>query len=161
MAKDKIPFEDFLMEVDPAQQGFVMQLNDYLTAKGCILKIQTAKSGFVVSYADDKTKKVLINYVFRKKGMLVRIYGDHINQYQEYLDTLNDTMFKEVDKASICRRLADPTKCNARCPMGYTFAMRGNDYIKCRYGSFMFLVNNQSQALIRGFIEKELERRTA
>ena len=43
-------FELFLASVDSKNQGFVKELNDYLTQNNCKCEIKSAKSGFVVSY---------------------------------------------------------------------------------------------------------------
>ncbi len=42
-------FEEFLASVDSKNQGFVKELNDYLTQNNCKCDIKSAKSGFVVS----------------------------------------------------------------------------------------------------------------
>ena len=47
----------------------------------------------------DKKKIALMNYVFRKSGMLVRIYARHIHMYQTLLDSIPEEMKKNVMKA--------------------------------------------------------------
>ena len=42
----------------------------------------------------DKKKIALMNYVFRKSGMLVRIYARHIHMYQTLLDSIPEEMKK-------------------------------------------------------------------
>ena len=37
--------------------------------------------------------------------MLVRIYGVHVNRYEEVLETLPDEMIHAVEKAPICKRI--------------------------------------------------------
>lgn len=161
MAKEKIPFEDFLMDVNPNDLEFVMQMHEFMTEKGCTVEIKTAKSGFVVSYSDGTTKKVVANYVFRKKGLIMRIYGDHISHYADIMDTITDDMAKGIEKAPACKRLLDPAKCNSRCPMGYIFTLNGTEHKKCRYNSFMFLINEENNPYIRSFVEHEIKARTA
>jgi len=157
MDKADIKFEDFLMEVDPDNLKFVLSLHEYLLQNGCTVKIQPAKSGYVVSYTH--SKKVIANYVFRKKGLIIRIYGDHICDYNDFLNTLPDEMIKAIEKAPICKRLADPTKCNSRCPMGYVFTIKDTNYQKYRYNSFMFLINDTSAPHIKTFIEHVIKGR--
>lgn len=159
MSKEGLNFEDFLMEVDSACLEIVLHLHEYLLEQECTVKLEAAKSGYVVSYSHSKTKKVIANYVFRKKGLLIRIYGDHVSNYAEFVNTLPEGMVKAIEKAPVCRRLIDPTKCNSRCPMGYVFTLNGTEYKKCRYNSFMFLVNDESAPFIKTFLEHELAER--
>lgn len=159
MDEVKIKFDDFLMDVEPENLSFVLELNDYLLENGCSIKIQAAKSGYVVSYTH--LKKVLANYVFRKNGMIIRIYGNHIGDYNRFLNDLPDDMVKAIQKAPVCKRLLDSSKCNSRCPMGYTFLLKDETYKKCRYSSFMFPVNSESGSYIKVFLENEIIERTA
>lgn len=156
MSKDGLRFEDFLMEVDSACLGIVTQLHEYLTENGCGVKLEAAKSGYVVSYSHNKTKKVIANYVFRKKGLIIRIYGDNVSNYAELIDTLPAGMADAIEKAPMCKRLMDPSKCNSRCPMGYIFTLKGTEHKKCRYNSFMFLINDENASYIKSFLENEL-----
>ena len=159
MPKEEIKFEDFLLNVSPANIVFINEVNDHLLQKGCTYKIESAKNGHVLSYNLPKTKKVIINYVFRKKGMLVRIYGDNIVKYEDILKTLPEGMTKAVEEAPKCKRLHDPTKCNSRCPMGYIFELNGKEYKNCRYSSFMFEIKSENFEAIRDFIDHELKER--
>ena len=73
----KIEFEEFLASVSEQNQEFVKELHNQLMESGCKIEIKSAKSGYMVSYLYHK--KTIANYVFRKKGMLARIYGVHVN----------------------------------------------------------------------------------
>ncbi|MCL2703085.1 MAG: hypothetical protein FWE91_05700 [Defluviitaleaceae bacterium] len=159
MPKDEIKLEDFLLNVSPANLGFVHGTHDLLLTNGCTYKIETAKSGHVMSYLLPKTKKVIINYVFRKNSMIIRIYGDNIGKYTEILKTLPENMVKAIEKAPVCKRLVDPAKCNSQCPLGYVFDLNGKTYQNCRYNSFMFEVKEENFASIRDFVERELRER--
>ena len=161
MPKDEIKFEDFLLNVSPGNMGFVHDVHDYMIQNGCTYKIEAAKSGYVFSYILPKTKKVIVNYVFRKNGMIIRIYGDNISKYMDILSTLPDGMVKSIEKAPVCKRLADPAKCNSRCPMGYVFTLNGKTYKNCRYSSFMFEVKEENFPAIHDFIEWEMRERTS
>jgi len=161
MSEENALFEDFLMEAGSANFAFINQIHEYLTANGCTIKIQTAKNGYVVSYVHAKTKKVIANYVSRKKGLIMRIYGDNAGKYMAFLQGLPNDMAKAIEKASVCRRLIDPTKCNSRCPMGYSVTLNGREFQKCRYSSFMFLLNDESNPYIKSFLEHELAERNA
>jgi len=158
MDKKDLKFEDFLMNVDPAYHEFVSQIHQFLLENECVMKMDVAKSGYLVSYSD-KNKRVIANFVFRKSGLVIRIYGDAVNQYNDFIETLPDGMAKAIEKAPVCKRLIDSTKCNSKCRMGYEFTLKGVHHQKCQYNAFMFLVNDESIPFISEFLKKELAAR--
>lgn len=151
----KIEFHDFIVTVPEENQDFVKELHDELIELGCKIEIKSAKSGYMVSYIYNK--KTMANYVFRKKRMLVRIYGVHVNDYEEFLETLPDGMVLAIQKASVCKRMADPTACNSKCSMGYDFWLKGEHYQKCRNSAFMFLVCPKNNPFIQSFMINEVK----
>lgn len=153
-------FEDFLNEVFPPYREFVTKLHEFLLESDCACKLDLAKNGCLVSYSHAKSKRVILNFVFRKGGLVTRIYGDHVNGYPDFMQTLPEQLLKCIDKAPACKRMLDPAKCNSRCSMGYAFTVGPNDYKKCRYNCFMFPVNDESIPFIRAFVENEINERT-
>lgn len=151
----KIEFQDFIATVPAENQDFVKELHDKLMDYGCKIEIKTAKSGYMVSYTYNK--KTVANYVFRKKGMLVRIYGVHVNDYESVLETLPDEMIHTIQKAPICKRMADPDACNPKCSMGYDFWLKGEHCQKCRSSAFLFMVCPQNNPWIRTLLLHEVE----
>lgn len=151
----KIEFEEFLASVSEQNQEFVKELHNQLMESGCKIEIKSAKSGYMVSYLYHK--KTIANYVFRKKGMIARIYGVHVNEYEEVLETLPDELIRAIHAAPICKRLADPDACNPKCAKGFEFWLRGEHYQKCRNSAFMFLVCPQNNPSIRLLLLKEVE----
>ena len=141
----EIEFQDFITSVPIENQDFVKELHNKLMELGCKIEIKTAKSGNMVSYLYHK--KTVANYVFRKKGMLVRIYGVHVNEYEKILETLPCEMVSTIQKAPICKRLADPTD----------FWLKGEHYQKCRNSAFMFLVCPQNNPFIQSFLLSEVK----
>ncbi|WP_195984126.1 hypothetical protein [Clostridium sp. D33t1_170424_F3] len=150
---EKYTFHDFLDAVDVENQEFVRALHDELTELGCKIEVKLAKSGYVVSYS--LNKKTIANYVFRKKGLIARIYANHIVQYMEVLDTLPEEMVRAIREAPVCKRLIDPSTCNQRCSMGYDFILKGERMQKCRNGAFMFLVSKESKPFIKALLLNE------
>lgn len=155
MATEKFSFEDFISTVDGDASEFITELHNELTASGCKIEVKEAKSGYVVSYLYNK--KTLLNYVFRKKGIIARIYGNHVIDYMEFLDTLPDGMVKAIQDAPDCKRLLNPRDCNPKCAMGNDFILRGQRHQKCRYSAFMFLLCEENNPFIKSFIKSELE----
>ncbi|NLW78681.1 MAG: hypothetical protein GXY32_04630 [Ruminococcaceae bacterium] len=163
MAKEKttIPFEDFIAVVDPATVPFVMTLDSLMRSAGCTVGIEPAKNGYVVSYKHTGSGRVLANFVFRKKGLVIRLYADNILKYMERLESLPAAMKSKVAKAPLCRRLVNPELCNPHCPKGYEFILDGENHQKCRYNCFMFFLDDASNPAIRQLLEAELSFRGA
>ncbi len=159
MATETIQFEDFLLTVAPPYQVFVSELHEFLLMNDCKVRMGQKSSGYFVSYTHTPSKRVLLNFVFRKKGLVTRIYGDYVNAYLPLLDGFPDAMRKEIEKAPVCKRLTDPQACNPKCAMGYDFTLRGRRFQKCQYNCFMFLVNEESGPYIKEMAEKELQAR--
>lgn len=96
-------FSEFMEAVDGRFSGFVNQINEYLTEKGCKCDIKLQKSGYVVSYTLNGSKRTLATFVSRKMGMKLRIYPEHIQEYQSFPDTLQKKVKEEIKKASACK----------------------------------------------------------
>ena len=88
--------------------------------------------------------------------MKLRIYPEHIQEYQSFLDTLPEKVKKEIKKASVCKRLINPDDCNPKCAMGYSFTLDGEPYQKCRYMAFQPTLSEENNPYIKQFLEKEL-----
>lgn len=146
-------FQDFLASVDGETQGFVSELRDELTALGCKIDVKLAKSGYVVSYS--LNKKTIANYVFRKKGLMARIYANHIAQYMDVLETLPEAMVEAIRKAPVCKRLVDPAACNPRCSMGYDFILKGERLQRCRNNAFLFLLSDETRPYAKALLLNE------
>lgn len=149
-------FNVFMETVDVNYRSFVNQINEYLTANGCKCGIKLQKCGYIVSYVRNNSNRTLATFVSRKTGMKLRIYPEHIQQYQNFLDTLPEKLKKEIKKASVCKRLIDPNDCNPKCIMGYTFMLDGDQYQKCRYMAFQPTLSEENNPYIKQFLEKEL-----
>ena len=157
--KAKYTMDQFLMDVLPDNLPFVMEVHENLTQRGYQTKVELAKSGYVLSYLHPKTKKTLLNYVFRKNGMLLRLYGDHLKSYLDIVQNLHEPLLAQIGKHPDCKRLLDPTACSSRCPMGYAFAVGDTMYRKCRYGCFLLPVNGETVPHLRTLVEKEAQAR--
>jgi hypothetical protein len=134
-----------------AQSIFLM----YSEIQGADYEVKEAKMGYLVSYL--LNKKTIANYVSRKKGLIIRLYANCINQYMGFLDILPDGMVKTIRDAPICKRLMNHDTCNSKCPMGYDFVLRGQRLQKCRSNAFMFLLCAESNPFIKTFLKNELE----
>ncbi|MCL2547386.1 MAG: hypothetical protein FWE06_09455 [Oscillospiraceae bacterium] len=157
MAQEKIGFEQFLDAVDADNQAFIQELHTGLIDSGCKATFEEKKSGYLASYKYGKPPRAVANVLFRKKGVLVRIYGEHIGQYPEFLQTLPEEMVQSIESAGICKRLVHNT-CSPKCA-GYDFVIGNERYQKCRYNCFEFLVTDISKSCITSFVEREIQTR--
>lgn len=161
MRNQELSFESFLRDVHPATMPYVQEIHDLMEQSGCGLKLEMAKSGYVVSYTFGKPKRTVMNFVFRKGGLMARIYGDHYGNYLDVLGAMPDAMWNELKESPDCKRMLDPTKCNSRCKMGYAVDLRGEELKKCRYSGLFFPVNEENQPSILAMLRREMEERAA
>ncbi len=157
MAKEKASFNEFLSAVAPEHQAFVKELNDKLTGQGCDLVIKEAKNGYTASY--QLAKKTVMNWVFRKSGILARIYGDHASQYEDIIASLPADMQGKMSASRDCKRLFDPNACSPTCVKGFVYTMNGDTYKKCRNDGMFFLLTNETAAHIAGLVCAEVAAR--
>lgn len=151
---ENITFEKMLASVSTENQAFIKEIHEELMKVGCRIDIKLAKSGYVVAYLYNK--KTIANYVFRKKGMLVRIYGAHVKEYENVLEDLPEEMIQDIQRAQDCKRMIDPASCNQKCPMGYDFYIKNEHYQKCRNSAFFFLVCPKHHSFIRSILLHEV-----
>lgn len=161
MENQALTFESFLFDVPLGNRPFVTEMDAWLTERGCTRKLTMAKNGYVVSYNDGATKHALLNYVFRKKGMFARVYGDHVARDQAAIDAMSESVKASVKKSSNCKRLIDPAACSPHCKMGYQLTIDGEAHKKCRYHGFLLLLNEDSEETIAALIRHELAARLA
>jgi len=159
MAKEKITFEQFFETVDADNKPFVQDLHNYLLDNGCKAAFEEKKSGFLASYKYGKPPRTVMNFVFRKHGMLARIYGEHISGYPDFLNTLPAEMVQAIDSSGICKRLVHNT-CSPKC-IGYDFMIGDEHFQKCRYNCFEFLITDGSNPYIKSFVEHEIKGRAS
>lgn len=159
MAKTVVPFEIFLVTVPEEHREFVEQTHGWLVEKGYTIKIAEAKNGFVVSYNHPETKNVLLNYVFRKKGVIMRIYADNVIAYLDFLAGLPGGLRRDIAKSPNCRRMLSPDACNPRCKMGYDFILDGERFQKCRMNAFMIHLDDETKPVLTDFLTHEVRAR--
>ena len=155
MEKVNYQFDDFLAEVNQDYKSFVTNVHKDLVQEGYKAKIESKKSGLSVSYSHPKTKRGMLNFLFRKDALMVRLYADNFSKYAEFLNHLPEGMEKEIGKATKCSRLIDPNACNPKCAGGYDFHIRDNHYQKCRMNCFQFEINTDSILVLTDFIVNE------
>ncbi|KMZ52715.1 hypothetical protein [Dorea sp. D27] len=157
MEKEKGSFKEFLAAVAPEQQAFVERLNNKLVEQGCDLVIKEAKSGYTASYRLEK--KTVMNWVFRKSGILARIYGDNAKKYEDTIASLPADMQKKMTSARDCKRLMEPNACSDTCVKGFVYTLNGDTHKKCRNDGMFFLLTDESAEHIAGLVCAEVAAR--
>ena len=146
----------FLQNIPAEYQRFVLELDEYLISRGSKRTIKTAKSGFVTSYSSPASRRALLNYVFRKSGVKMRIYAEHIGEHSKVLDCFPDNMKSDIKKAGDCKKLTG-LACTPTCAAGYTFVMDGEEYRKCKNMAFFHSLTAGNTEHILKLIKAEIE----
>ena len=158
MPKETIPFSAFIESAGAKHTEFINQLHDLLLENDCKTEIKVAANGLVVSYLHQPTKRTVANYIFRKNSPMIRVYADHIANYQGLLADWPESMKAIIKKAGPCKRMLKPDACNSRCPMGFDFDLDDERLKKCRY-SFIFKLEDESKPHLRTMMEREIKMR--
>jgi len=159
MAQEKITFEQFIESVDAGHKPFVQEIHNYFVSIGCKIAFEKKANGYLASYKHGKPPKAVMNFIFRKQGMLARIYGERISSYPDFLNALPSEMINSIENAGTCKRLTENT-CSTKC-MGYDFTIGDAHFQKCRYNCFEFLLTDESKPYIKSFVEHELAGRNS
>ena len=130
----------------------VQNIHTALSAMGFKEEIREAKSGPVLSYIKDG--KSLLNCVYRKSGIKVRLYAAGIAAYEDCLAALPDSMKAELKKAADCKRLNGLT-CTPACPGGYAYTLDGELLKKCRSMAFLMTLNQKTAEYIQTLVLRE------
>jgi len=157
MAKETISFELFISTVASEHRSFVQELNRKLIELGCEAVIKEAKSGYTVSY--QYKKKTIMNWVFRKSGILARIYGDHAYRYEDTIAALPPEMQKRMTPSRDCKRYIDPAACSDMCVKGFVYTLNGITYKKCRNDGMFFPLTSESAEYISRLVCDEIAAR--
>lgn len=159
MSKEKIGYQQFLETVEPPCRQAVEDIHALLEGHGCKLTVETARAGYVASYRHPANKRVVLNFVFRKSGLHMRLYADHVHTYTGLVAGLPPDALKKLDKAPDCKRLLDFTACSSQCAMGYDFELEGRRYQKCRYNAFLLPMTPETIPSLTAMATRELEAR--
>jgi len=157
MPSEKIVFEQLLEAVEAEQQGFIEKLHNYLLEQGCKASYELKKNGPLASYKYGKPPRTLLNFIFRSGKILIRIYGENVNKYEDSLGDFPDEMVASIRTSGDCRRMVHNT-CSTKCN-GYDFMIKGERFQKCRYNCFELLVSGENNPYIKQFIAQELDER--
>lgn len=151
-----ITFDDFLMTVPEENTKWVLDIDEELKALGCTISIKDAKSGYVVSYQYDK--KTVMNWVFRKTGMLARIYGNSAGKYEDLIAALPEEMQKKMKNSRDCKKLNGGV-CSPTCVGGMVFNLDAETFKKCRLDGMQFKLEEDNFPHIKDLVVAEVKAR--
>jgi len=157
MPQEKVTFEQFMSAVTDANKPFIQSLHDLITEKNGKSAYEEKKNGYLASYKVGKPPRALINMGFRKNGMFVRVYGENISAYPDFMHALPAKMMDSIKGSGECKRLTQ-NGCNPKCA-GYDFIIAGERFQKCRYNCFEFFMGEGDDEYIKTFVENEMKER--
>ena len=148
-------YQDFLNLIPEESKHFVAELDSFLTEQKCKRTIKPSAKGYLVTYTRPRSGKSLLNFVFRKNCVKVRIYAAHVSNYEAVIETFPEETKRQIANALDCKKLTGKT-CSPTCRAGYAFAMDGVKYKKCKNMAFMPELCEANNPIVREMIEKEL-----
>ena len=154
-AKEKLSLEQYLEACGAGCADFVQELHDLIVSRKGKAEFVVQKTSLLGSFKHKQ--KSVFNTLLKEFGLVVRIYGENIADYPEFLDFLPVEMVDAISESGDCKWLTQG-KCSPKCG-GYDFNIAGAHFQKCRYNCFEFLATDTSKPYIKAFVEHELTRR--
>ena len=155
-------FQDFLNFLDnthSAHTGFVLDIHKQLTGLGCRFKVTITKAfPFQVAYTRPGSRKGILNFYLRKKGLKIRVTIIDPAGHAETLHRLPPNMLAQMDSQNPCRKLTEGCECLETCS-GFDFYINDTHYQKCRFDCFKFDVDGESIPFFIALLERELDAR--
>ena len=153
-------FADFFTAVDDTHKDFVDTAHKMVLQEGYkVKKVAPTKTYlFSVAYAHPKTRRGIINFMLRKKGLRTIISVRNCDKLSDTFLTLPPKMIEQLDKTNACINMETPGKCMAKCS-GYDFYIGETHYQKCKFGCFQFDVDEESIPFLLELLKRELEER--
>ncbi|MDR1565126.1 MAG: hypothetical protein LBS74_09230 [Oscillospiraceae bacterium] len=149
-------FDDFVDAVAPEYQDFVDRVSNTLTKHGYNIKVEKNESAYTATFEQNNHK--LLDLQLSNKVLFARIYGNHLNEYTDFLAAIPIDMIREIEECDNCRRITghpEPRECCLECETGYKFFIGGRQFQKCRVQCFRFTVTGRNIPVLKVFIERE------
>jgi len=159
-SEDYFAFLDFLKQVDDNSSVFVTEVHQSLLEKGCKFKISSTKAyPFQVAYTMPNSRKGILNFWLRKKGLKVRITIVDVDKHLDVLNRLPDVMVNQIEKKNDCKETCGKGKCFDKCVGAFAFHIGEIHYQKCLFDCFQFDVDTESIPFFWALLENEFEAR--
>jgi len=152
-------FLNFLSETAYEHVDFVLNIHDKLIEMGCKVKITNTKAyPYQLAYTMPNSRKGILNFYLRKRGLKVRITIVDPEKHSVILNRLPEKMVHQIDKKDACRKLVDGCECLDTC-IGFDFYIGEMHYQKCRFYCFQFDVDDESVPFFNKLLEGEIRER--
>jgi len=150
-------FLNFLSEVDSGNMDFAMEVHEKLSQMGCKVKITSTKAyPYQLAYTMPNSRKGILNFYLRKKGLKVRITIVDPENHSYVLNSLPEKMMSQIEKKDVCMKIVEGCKCLDICT-GFDFHIGETRYQKCRFHCFQFDVEAESIPFFFKLLESEIE----
>lgn len=163
MKKQELSLYDCLGFLANDNKAFLQEISDYLTRHNYKLKEECTNSGYKCSYSHAKTRRAIAKFYSQNAGLHVQIYADCLNGYEDFIQSLPQSLLELMKKGTNCRKLDGRSACK---PWGYRECVGGYDcviddirYKKCRYNNFKFELCDENKEYIKSFIRHECKAR--
>ena len=164
MSSTEYQFSDFLGflgEVADDYMGFVIDVHEKLIQMGCKVKISSTKAyPYQLAYTMPKSRKGILNFYLRKKGLKVRVTVSDPEKHSNLLNRLPEKMLNQIEKKDDCRKLTLGHTCWESCS-GFDFHIGERHYEKCYFYCFQFDVDTESIPFFYALLEGEIRERLA
>jgi len=157
-SEDYLDFFDFLKRVDEKSSDFVTKVHQSLLEKGCKFKVSSTKAyPFQVAYIMPNSRKGILNFWLRKKGLKVRITIVDPSKHTKLLNDLPVSMVSQINKKQVCKETCGKGKCFDNCVGAFDFHIRETHYQRCRFNCFQFDVDVESIPFFLALLESEFK----
>jgi len=154
-------FLSFLSEVDRGNMDFAMEVHERLSKMACKVKLTSTKAyPYQLAYTMPNSRKGILNFYLRKKGLRVRITIVDPEQHSDVLNSLPEKMVRQIEKKDLCRKIVEGCNCLDTCT-GFDFQIGETRYQKCRFYCFQFDVEAESIPFFFQLLESEIKARYA
>jgi len=159
-SEDYLDFLEFLKQVDEHHVDFATEVHQSLLEKGCKFKLSSTKAfPFQVAYTMPNSRKGILNFWLRKKGLQVRITVVDVKKHADVLNRLPEVMANQIAKKNVCREVEGQGKCYDNCVGAFDFHIRGTHYQKCLFDCFRFAVDEESIPFFWELLDQEFNGR--
>ena len=160
MSKAAYQFNDFLGflgEVANEHTDFAIDIHEKLMKMGCKVKISATKAyPYQLAYTMPNSRKGILNFYLRKKGLKMRVTIIDPENHQDLLNRLPEKMVAQIEKKNVCRKLTEGCECLETC-IGYDFRIGETHHQKCRFDGFKFDVDAESIPFLFELLESEIK----
>jgi len=164
MSTTDYQFNDFLgllSEVSSEYIGFAIEVHEKLIQMGCKMKIKSTKVyPYQLVYTMPNSRKGILNFYLRKKGLKTRITIVDPKKHSDVLNRLPQSMLNQINSKDACRKLVEGCECLDTCT-GFDFYVGETHYQKCRFYCFQFDVDAESIPFLFELLEGEINGRAS